>query len=804
MKKLMISLAVVSALGLTACDDETIADIEKENAEIAPVNPTARVVFDPSGGNLSVPNDLLLSSSDLTLNIPGVVDPTDVSDPYVGLNATDGWSTHQPFVIGIDFPDGVSLDPTSVFNSGGVEVYKAIMGLDLNDPECTLAVAPGHACKGVSKLVMGEDYIVQAEGNDLAFVPLKPLEAKTTYIVALTSRLQDTDGNPIAGSSTYELVKQDINESPIADPAIQGLQSIINSYEMVAEGFGANREEIIYTMAMTTQSVSDVLTTAKQLIVSDLADPTDLTKVPHVGVQQIGFLASHLLFGEAIADPSDPRFIYNAASVVPGKVMNARYYSGVPTSKNPTAPLNQPWKAECDSAIMVLGAPEGAIPEGPINEEDAYCMAFGLRDVGIDTERNLTKYNPIPKLIERQDLDIVMTVPELGTVNAIRASLMLDPIAKPENGWPVVMLQHGITGYKEQMLAVSGVLSVYGFATASIDHPLHGVANPIFPETRGYGEINASSDPTAYLNLASLLNGRDNLRQSVADALTLRMALNNVFDVTSGSPMPLGIDGNDVYYAGMSLGAITGTEFMAITNTSLGNANPAIDPAIVDPMFKVNGAVLSVPGGGIGNFLLESPAFAPLVKGSLAYADSPDFQDFVNSGISGTADLGENWTMFSSQLAPAQSGAFAGLFTGFTFAAQSIIDSADPVNYSAMLAANGSNILVHTVVGNGVDNLEDQVIPTKADASGNQISGSNPLISLLGLDLVSDMAMNETGVSGAVKFVNGHHGSLLTPEAEAYSINEARVTQEMQTQMAVFFASKGTLIKVSDDELVLK
>ncbi|MDG1731885.1 MAG: lipase [Thalassotalea sp.] len=803
MKKLMISLAVVSALGLTACDDETIADIEKENEQSAPASPTARVIFDPSNGKLSIPNDLLLKSSDFTLDAP-VDDANDGSDPVVALNALDGWSTHQTFVISMEFADGVSLEPTSVFNSGAVEIYKAIMGLDLNDPECTLAVAPGHACKGVSKLVLGEDYIVQAMGSDLAVVPLKPLEAKTTYIVALTSRLTDTNGNSIGPSSTYSLVSQDYDTKPLLDPAQNGLQSIIDSYETIAEGFGANRDEIIYTMAMTTQSVADTLTVAKQLIVSDLADPSDLTKVPHTGVQQTGLVASQLMFGQAIADPSDPRFIYNAASVLAGKVNNVRYYSGVPTAENPTAPLNQAWQAECDSGIMIMGAPEGAIPEGPINAEDAYCMAFGLRDVGIDTERNLTKYNPIPKLVERQNLDVIMTVPELGTVNAIRASLMLDPISKPENGWPVVMLQHGITGYKEQMLAASGVLSVYGFATASIDHPLHGVANAVFPETRGYGAINASENPTAYLNLASLLNGRDNIRQSVADALTLRMALNTVFDVTSGSPMPLGIDGSDVYYAGMSLGAITGTEFMALTNTSLGNSNPAINPEIVDPMFKVNGAVLSVPGGGIGNFLLESPAFAPLVKGSLAYQASEDFAAFVNSGVSGTADIGENWTAFESQLVPAQSGSFASVFTQFTFAAQSIIDSADPINYSAMLAANGSNILVHTVVGNGMDNLEDQVIPTKADVSGSQLSGSNPLISLLGLNLVSDAAMSAEGVSGAVKFVNGHHGSLLSPNDEVYAINEGLVTQEMQTQMAIFFASKGTVIQVSDSDLVLK
>ena len=116
MKKLVLSIAIASTLGLTACDDETIKDIEKNVAATGPaVVEPARVVFDPAKGiaGLSVPNDLVFQGTqDGTLEIP-VADPTDGSDPFVAASALDGGSTVQPFILRINFPEGTSLDPRS-------------------------------------------------------------------------------------------------------------------------------------------------------------------------------------------------------------------------------------------------------------------------------------------------------------------------------------------------------------------------------------------------------------------------------------------------------------------------------------------------------------------------------------------------------------------------------------------------------------------------------------------------------------------------------------------------------------------
>ncbi|KKO45377.1 hypothetical protein VT06_17170, partial [Arsukibacterium sp. MJ3] len=93
MKKLFLTLAITSALGLTAClPDGNDAPVTQEEVQI----PFARVAFDPGAGNLPVPSDILLGgTTDGTLNIP-VPDAADFGNPQNAINALDGWSTAMP------------------------------------------------------------------------------------------------------------------------------------------------------------------------------------------------------------------------------------------------------------------------------------------------------------------------------------------------------------------------------------------------------------------------------------------------------------------------------------------------------------------------------------------------------------------------------------------------------------------------------------------------------------------------------------------------------------------------------------
>lgn len=804
----MLSLVIASSLGLTACENETIKDVKEDVAAQEPmITESARVVFDPSAGVLSVPNDLLFQgTTDGTLNLP-VADPTDESDPYVALSALDGWSTVNPFVLGINFPEGRSLDGNSVFNPDSVRIFEAVMGGDTSDADCA-TVTRGFACKIVGELTYTQDFITQKSGNSIAVVPLKPLKAKTTYLVALTDSLLDSTGKAVAGSSTYELVRQDITTHPLATEAQLGLQAIINSFETTVSSAGVDKDSLIYTFALTTQSTSDVLFTNKALMAANLQQGV----YPSIAVNDTGASVADILAGQI---PPSLVPLYSAANYMQGSI-TLPYYLGVPSASNPTAPVNQWWKSLCDSGAMLAGLAAqnpAAIPAEAISETDAKCMAIsqanglpapGLRDLGIDTERNLTKFSPVAKPNAMMPIAVQVTTPDLAVANAVRAGMgITTPLVEPDNGWPVVILQHGITSKKEDMLPITGILSVYGFATVAINHPLHGEPTlggrgfDLDPTNPG-DEINASTvSAIHYMNLASLLTTRDNLRQSVSDMVGLRFGLNFLM----GSDMngdAIKVDSTNVHFLGHSLGAITGINFMAIANTSL---NPAIDP-----MFKVATNSLAMPGVMVANFLMESGAFGDVIKANLTYAQSADFKAYVDvsypSGAS-EAELVATYQGFYASLAPSQQGALDGIFQQFAFAAQTVTDSADPVNYTAALAATHTPTHLIEVVGNGADNLSDQVIPNTVSTA--PLGGTEGAIALLGLPAVSSTVQSADGVSGAVRFTAGHHGSILTPAVRAEAPNammNAKATQEMQSQVASFFGSNGNAIVVNDTDVV--
>ena len=838
MKKLALSLAIISALGLSACDSETIEDVQKEVAgNGSAVKSLARVVYDPSNGVLSVPNDLLFSGSqDGTLNLP-VEDATDFSDPTVAMSALDGWSTSNPFVLALDFPTDTSLDADSVMNPASVKIYETIMGGDATDAGCA-TVTRGLACKVVGELTFGVDFIAQAKGNSIAIVPLKPFKAKTGYVVALTNNLKDSNGTSIAGSLTYEAVRQDITDNPLVTDSQLLLQGIINSYENAIVAGGADKDSLIYTFAMTTQSTIDVSFSAKAVLASNAAlyQATGGVQgsLPTIDMMDTGISVADVFASLPVNPiPAELMGLYSAANYMQGSV-TLPYYLGIPTKENPMAPINDWWKAKCDSGATLAGlaaANPGAIPADAVSVNDGECMAIsqqaglpapGLRDLSsipafadLDKERNLSKYNPVPAARAISDIPgmsnpgeitVQMTTPDIDVANAVRTQMGIPgELVKPEGGWPIVILQHGITSKKEDMLALTGILSLYGLATAAIDHPLHGSRGfDLDPNSPG-DEINASTvTPTHYLNLSSLLTARDNLRQSSSDSLGLRFGLNFMgFVDNMGQPIASDVNASKVHYLGHSLGAITGINLVGLANSPL-------DPEI-DDKFAITTNSLAMPGTMIANFLLESGSFGDIIKSQVTYQSVEGFQEYVTvKHPDGYTDeeLVIAYHEFYSTLDPAGEAALAGLFAQFSFAAQTVLDSADPLNYAGVMKATQTPTYLIEVVGGGVGsdgfvNLQDQVIPNLVPTSPT-ISGTEGAINLLGLAGISETTQDaDAPVSGAVRYIFGHHSSILSPAPVQGIAPDAAMTglatSEMQSQVANFFSSEGHLISVSEN-----
>ena len=499
-----------------------------------------------------------------------------------------------------------------------------------------------------------------------------------------------------------------------------------------------------------------------------------------------------------------------AAKRVEGSV-NLPYYL------NPTNPLGDWWRAACTNGAMLkaLGAQTvGALVQGgAVGPNNALCQAatggqlfdLDLSSLGIADPRNVTKVSPIPVARGRnvdnantlyneagtETVKVQFTVPDESVIAMLSAASggTVSAITKPENGWPVVVFHHGITGSKENVLAMSTALSLAGFASVAIDHPLHGDRE--FTLENGQRVGASTNSLIDFANLKSLLTGRDNFRQSIVDVMALRLALNAIVDTTGA----VDVDNSKVHFIGQSLGSIFGTGAVGIANTSLPESM-----ASLNSMYHFNSAVLNVPAGGFVTFGLASPDFGPLAKGSLLAASSEAFVQFLTQYATANqlpleAAIRPAFQAFEASLGAADLAAINATFAAFDFAAQTIIDSSDPISFGALLASN-TPVLAQLIQGGGTNDdgstgLTDQVNPL--NVANNPLAGGNPLVNvIMGLPSVSSTSQG----SGVVRFNAGEHQSLLRPSPSL------AVTTEMQKQAVAFFSTDGQTIVISDPTVV--
>ena len=377
-----------------------------------------------------------------------------------------------------------------------------------------------------------------------------------------------------------------------------------------------------------------------------------------------------------------------------------------------------------------------------------------------------TRYNPAPVATTTQTIPMMVSIPK--AVGNCAGGM-------PGAGWPVVIYQHGITTNRATMMAVADAMAGACMAVVAIDMPMHGITGnetngtQAFKNPAGNGgertfdldlvTQDANGDITAavpdgvidssgrhFINLTNLLNTRDNIRQAVSDLFVLVDAIEEG-KVTDGANT---MDPAKIYFLGHSLGAMAGTVFTAVET-------------------NVRDAVFAFGGGGLPKIIDGSAAFGPSVAAGLA----------ANGVVKGTAD-----------------------YESFFGAAQTVIDSADPLNF-ATSTVSGRGVLFFEIVG-GNSSPSDLVVPNRVadanDTSGtvsSPLAGTEPLLALMGLTHVNATTISVTDLSVVTKFISGEHSSLLDPTPDA------AVTTEIQTQMANFFGSDGTALVVTDDTVLL-
>ncbi|TNI10323.1 VolA/Pla-1 family phospholipase [Aeromonas veronii] len=812
MKKKLIYAAVVSALLAGCGGDDNKGDT------------TSSLDYVLSGANGVRPSVLAPRASDGTLKFS--TETADLSNPVSALSTLDGWSTTQPVQLVPATVTGVSVPApaASEYASAVAPLYLLELTLD------PVTLQP-NGVKGGKPLVYGTDFVVTGGDGKLNLVPLKPLNPSSYYMIVATDALKDSRGTPLKAGGDYSSFKSTAGATT-QEQTINGLISLQEGLFKAATGITSDR--VIFSDWFATQSGADVLLAVKSAAASVLKSPSldaaalwkqdakGNTSLP--ATYTINGLSGGVDFLTQLANepflPQDQKDALTAAfgvgTPLNGVAQLTKVYTG--TVKLPyflsTPAIAGSWdKAKTQSwhgAIPSLYAIANALKAGdtevigglvgagvdpallgeliadPSRQSELLTEASKLIGVTLnsggkplDAERNIGRFNPLPTLTEVQSVPLRIFAPttNLSTVT------------------DVIIYQHGVTSIKENAYALA--LGQIGagldpsvnkvVAVVVIDHPLHGERG--YALSNSMATVTTSENPLPYLNLNYLTVARDNLKQSVADLLGLRLAVG--LANAKGLGGQLGGAGLKVHFLGHSLGAITGANLLAVANQTTGSAQ-------ADALFKFDTGGLAMPGGGIAPLLLNSPSFGPTIKMSVLTSGSPA----LKAGFTAYAPNCKTAaaTCFVNEFLPSldaatQAGA-ASTLQSYTFAAQSVLDSADPINLASGVAKSFP-LFATEIVGDGALSLPDQVIPNSIASA--PLGGTEPLFRVLGLQELKGSGVLPAG-HHAARFLKGGHSSLLAPDE---NFDQAgAVTTEIQTQFASFFMSSGAAVKVTDDTLI--
>lgn len=734
--------ALLIGLAVSCSDDDPESELR---------TPTV-AVFAPSESAVPLPNDLLFSGTlDGTLNVPAA-DPTNGADPAVAVGTVDGWSTVAPIIV--EFSRDV--DPTTVIGGSTVRLFEVTTFADQALP------VGGPVLSADTELGAGVDYSVEiateyTEGSAIRIQPLAPLTPSgstpaenSVYMVVVTNGVLDEDGLPIQRDTEYIFAAvPQLGQSPPPPPELAQLNGLINSQLDAYQALtGDPREDVVVSFTFTTQSVGAALDTifgvangAEQTIIDSLCtalgtcgtdtmpDPLSDSQSRLINIAPEIGTASELLGG-----PVGVARIFNGILVAPYYLTEAENtsFSGL---TNDSAPLEETWSSRYAPAI------------------------------GVDS-RNVTRFNPLPKATSSQQMPLLISVPDSGS------------IPMPPDGYPIVIFQHGIGGNRAAMLFIAERLAQVGLAVVAIDLPLHGIAegqmfanmvsifsgydqdgdlwertfgldllteSPTAPPVPG-PDGNPDSSGAHFINLQDLAVSRDNLRQAAADLMNLEATLPDL--MIMGADL---LDETQVHFIGHSLGGIAGAPFVGIQP-------------------DLTAATLAMPGGAIPYLLNGSPVIAPAIQAGLGAVGV----------MPGTPD-----------------------YSRFLVAAQTVVDTVDPVNYGARAQAIGTPTYLIEVIGGGMNGSPpDLLIPNSVP--GMPLAGTEPLIDVFGLTPVSTSTSDPGGLRVAVRFVEGNHSSILLPTAPGgmATAEETAAWDEMQNQVAVFHDLDGTTLTVTNGTVV--
>ncbi len=715
MKKLLACLLVVATSG---CPE---IKVDPDEVGGGPV-----VEFDPARTQavgarfIPFPNDLARDPATGKVNLPvQACESAAAKATREQLNKLDGFGAYE-VAMQVTFTQPV--DPASLTDH--IVMYQLTKQGVPQTPSASTQPVPIRVVRVATtpRFSTGDCEAVPEEVNAVTFVPLVPLEQKSTYFVALLKGITDTSGAEFKSTFTWELVKSTenpvtVNEAgiivsdrtPLDPSSAEGLASLLalNSlWKLHAPG-------IAFTEAATGKPRADILV-GFQFTTQTITSPLDRS-VPD---SPAGMLSTNgVLQAMTAANRFGPASAFCGAEAGTVQCFLKLALGGC-----------SPLTTGCSGQNYIDGGTACAL---------ASCSEIG--DViggGVLTANYQTQLdNPLPGGAKILGAWSDPYHPEIQNAFQVLETIIVKPAAAaPSGGYPVIVFAHGLTSSKESVLAIAGRFAAAGFVTVAIDAAAHGSRAvrtskeltqgcigrcfPVGSDTPtatecdttaecGANETCGTLSPTAAAGFVppspttasqcyapflspDLAATRDSIRQTVLDHERVILALKTC--ATMGCTNVPALDGSKIYFVGFSLGGFIGT--------------------VSGAMADVN--VVGINAGGVGwaDFLENTETLAIrclLVNG------------LIDAGIL----KGEKWTGGTTGLCTTDAWKAQPGYATFAATGRWMLDPADGANFTTRLAPK--RLLIQEIIGDTVipnlttNNLAALVglTPKAADVAGS-------------------------------------------------------------------------------------
>jgi hypothetical protein len=758
------ALILSSLLMLAGC-----ASRQDPVANGAPVVSTNAAVFDPTTGNVPLPN--ILATAEAADPLTGRAAATPMTPPealaYINLHEVGGTNAvagvNAPIYLQFTYP----VDPTTV-TAANIKVFQIT-------PD---AAGTENNPLGFTDVTGLFSFDYAKGGTDLWLFPNFPLTPGTRYLYVVTDRVLDAATEaPIIPSVYFQYLQSPTLPAGVAAPLDPIWANVTSGGNILLSGYGKVMGDLIAASSTTT-----------------IKARTDIALMGRFITSGAGFIS---------ATPTGPLLPVEAAlrafaaGGLPGGLPGKTWTNSIAvtttftqTNANPALTVGAYWSGVTGLPASTVPATIGTVVLGTINSAFLALdpVVVAANSASMDLTAVTGAYDDPAGVVQPFRVSGNL-VGYYNVATTIPFVYVAPAAAAPAGGYPLVIYQHGITSQKETVMLLSQALTGAGFAAVAIDLPMHGALalNPTRTSTQWGQDFMAVGAPLAT---------RSNIQQGAFDLDRLE------FTVEAGGFAALGAVApamTHIEFAGISLGSIVGAYYLA-GNTTLATSGLPYTQTTLDADMK---GFLSVPGGRLAYLIQNSPAFSATVNAGLAAdginAGTPTYNEFfqVTQTVVDTADPATMTTPLAAGLPSRLSGRL-------------LMQEATSTTFSGGVATNGDQVIPNAYsryFGNALGG--EAVLGTPAAAavapgfsqlgygSADRIpapfmftlSGANPV------PKEAPAALSATATSpteGYFQFDQAgiEHGGLLD------LLNQPANAALMQKQMIYFLGATGTSIAI--------